>query len=66
MNNYIVGSKNLYTYKIFKPFNYFKMKTKYKFIVGIIIFLIAFAIYSDWENAKAGFLGKPPIEKVEK
>ncbi len=42
------------------------MKTKYKIIIGILVFILAFAIISDWENAKAGFLGKPPVEKVEK
>lgn len=42
------------------------MKTNYKIIVGIIVFIIALAIFSDWGNFKAGLVGKPPIEKVQK
>ena len=42
------------------------MKINFKTIVGIIVFIIALAIFSDWSNFKAGLLGKPEIEKVRK
>lgn len=42
------------------------MKNKYKLVIGIIVFLLALTIFSDWSNLKAGLLGKPPIEKVQK
>ena len=42
------------------------MKTNYKIIIGIIVFIIAQAIFSDWDNFKAGLLGKPEIEQVRK
>ena len=35
------------------------------FMLGVFAMLIFVIIY-DWDNAKAGFLGKPPIEKIEK
>ena len=41
------------------------MKTKYKIVVAIIIFIFASAIFSDWEHFKAGLTGKPPVEKVQ-
>ena len=42
------------------------MKTNFKTIVGIIILIIALAIFSDWDNFKAGLIGKPEIETVRK
>ena len=42
------------------------MKNKHKLLVGIIAFVLALTIFSDWSNVKAGLMGKPPIEKVEK
>ncbi len=42
------------------------MKNKHKLVVGIIVFVLALTIFSDWSNVKAGLMGKPPIEKVEK
>ena len=46
--------------------NSLRMKTNFKTIVVIIIFIIAHAIFSDWSNFKAGLMGKPEIENVRK
>jgi hypothetical protein len=35
------------------------------FMLGVFAMLI-FMVINDWENAKAGFLGNPPIENVQK
>lgn len=38
------------------------MKDKYKIIIGIVVFIIATAIFSDWDHFKAGLMGKPAVE----
>ena len=35
------------------------------FMLGVLAMFIFMLIY-DWDNAKAGFLGKPPIENIQK
>lgn len=32
-----------------------------KFIIGVLAFLLASVIFSDWENFKAGLKGKEPV-----
>lgn len=41
------------------------MKNKYKLLLVVIILLTG-AILSDWNNFKAGLLGKPAVAEVEK
>lgn len=41
------------------------MENKYKLVIGIVTFIIAAAIFSDWDHFKAGLLGEPPVEEVE-
>ncbi|WP_302849398.1 hypothetical protein [Sinomicrobium kalidii] len=40
-------------------------KKNFRYIIVAIVFIIALAIFSDWENFKAGLVGNPPIEAVE-
>ncbi len=44
------------------------MKTKYKIVVAIVAFftfILFSAIFSDWDNFKAGLLGKPEVMEVQ-
>lgn len=38
------------------------MKDKYKVIIAIVIFVIATAIFSNWDHFKAGLFGEPFVE----